>query len=111
MSPAPLLVRGARVWSGGALLDADSVLLAESRVAAVGRALESHPAAAGARIVEAAGATVTPGLCDAHLHFVPWARARRQCALAGGNTGAEELARVAASLAADPGPGPLVGRG
>lgn len=111
MSPAPLLVRGARVWSGGALLDADSVLLAESRVAAVGRALESHPAAAGARIVEAAGATVTPGLCDAHLHFVPWARARRQCALAGAHTRAEALARVAASLAADPGPGPLVGRG
>ncbi len=111
MSPRALLVRGARVWSGGALLDADSVLLAQSRVVAVGRALESHPQAQAARVLEADGATVTPGLCDAHLHFVPWARSRRQPDLSHAGTRAEALARVRTGLASDRTGAPLVGRG
>lgn len=111
MSPAPLLIENAQVWSGGGLLDADSVLLAESRVVAVGRGLRDHPAARAARVVDADRCTVTPGLCDAHLHFVPWARARRQPQLQGAPTRAEALARVAAALATDRSDAPLVGRG
>ncbi len=111
MSPRALLVRGGRVWTNGGLLDADSVLLAESRIVAVGRALEAHPAARDASVLEAHGATVTPGLCDAHLHFVPWAKARRQPDLQGSRTRAEALARIAAALASEPSTAPLVGRG
>ncbi len=111
MSPRALLVHNGRVWSGGSLLDADSVLLAESRVVAVGRTLEAHPQAQGALVIDADGATVTPGLCDAHLHFVPWARARRQPDLHGAGTRSEALARVAAGLAQDRSGAPLVGRG
>lgn len=111
MSPPALLVRGGRVWSGGGLLDADSVLLAESRVVAVGRSIESHPQARDARVLEASGATVTPGLCDAHLHFVPWARSRRQPDLSGARTRDDALGIVRVALASDRSSAPLVGRG
>ncbi|MEO5989968.1 MAG: amidohydrolase [Candidatus Eisenbacteria bacterium] len=111
MSQRALLVRNARIWSGGGLLEADSVLLAHSRIVAVGCALESHPEAREARVLEACGATVTPGLCDAHLHFVPWALSRRQPDLRGALTRSEALARVREGLASDRGSAPLVGRG
>jgi predicted amidohydrolase YtcJ len=49
---------------------------------------------------------------DAHIHFVPWARARRQPDLHGCASRDAVLARVRAALAAMPHDGaPLVGRG
>ena len=101
-----LLVTRARPWSGARLEGVDSLRIERGRIVALGRGLP----AAGARVVDADGATVTPGLWDAHLHFVPWARARRQCDLTGAATRAEALARVRAALAPED-PAPLVGRG
>jgi hypothetical protein len=107
----PLLIVNARPWSGVPLAS-DAVLVRNARIAAIGRAAELLEAGPGARVVDAAGGTVTPGLTDAHLHFVPWARARRQPDLGGARTRADALARVAAVLAGLPADGaPLVGRG
>ncbi len=106
-----LLVVNAKPWSG-APLAADAVLLRDGRVHAVGARPELAALEPRARVVDAAGATVTPGLVDAHLHLVPWARGRRQPDLAGQRSRAAALAAVAAALAAlPPGTEPVVGRG
>ena len=56
----PVLIRGAVVLTGtGARLDNTDVLLANGRVSAVGPSLT---APAGARVIEARGKWVTPGL-------------------------------------------------
>ena len=110
---ADLLVTHARPWSDGApLAAADAVAVAGERVLAVGRASELE-ALAGPRTVrlDAGGGTVTPGLCDAHIHLVAWARSLSEVALGGAATRAAALARVGAFLAAHPGDGPVVGRG
>jgi imidazolonepropionase-like amidohydrolase len=71
-SPA-VLIRGATVLTGtGSRIDGGDVLLAEGRIAAVGRGLA---APAGASVIDARGRWVTPGIIDAHSHlgvfFVP----------------------------------------
>ena len=64
---APVLIRSATVLTGtGTRLDAADVLLLDGRVSAVGAGLA---APAGARIVEANGRWVTPGLIDVHSHL------------------------------------------
>jgi predicted amidohydrolase YtcJ len=108
---ASLLIVNARPWSGVPLA-CDAVLVRDARIAAIGRAAELLAAGSGARVVDAAGGTVTPGFTDAHLHFVPWARARRQPDLGGARTRADALTRVAAVLAAmSAEDAPIVGRG
>jgi len=64
---ALLLVRGATLWTSAAAgrLENTDLLLREGRIAAIGRQL---PVPAGARVIEAAGKHVTPGLIDAHSH-------------------------------------------
>ena len=107
----PLLIVNARVWSGVPLA-ADAVLVREGRIAAIGRAADLPEPGPGVRLVDAAGATLTPGQTDAHIHFVPRARARRQPDLAGASTHADVLARIAPVLASLPADDtPLVGRG
>lgn len=108
---ADLLVVNARPWPAARHPGADAVLLSGGRVAAVGRAADLAAARPGALRLDARGASVTPGLADAHLHFVPWARGRRQADLNGAATRAEALARVARALESDRGDAPLVGRG
>jgi imidazolonepropionase-like amidohydrolase len=63
-----VLVRGATVWTMGPAgrLEGADLLVREGKVAAVGRGLA---APAGARVVEAAGRHVTPGLIDEHSHL------------------------------------------
>jgi len=61
------LIRGARVFDGGgAPAMVEDVLIRGDRIAAVGADL---PAPAGARIVDAAGLTLIPGLHDLHTHL------------------------------------------
>ncbi len=107
----PLLVTGARLWPAARWQGADAVFVRNGRISAVGRSRDLAAAVPRAPRIDAAGATVTPGLCDAHLHFVPWAQGRRQADLLGATTRAAALERVRAALAADPAPAPLVGRG
>ncbi len=106
MSRDLVFVNG-RLWSGRTLA-ADALRVRDGRIVAIGRAAEL--ATSDADVRDAGGATVTPGLIDAHLHFTPWARARMQPDLHGQRTRAGALAVIAQSLAAD-GAGTLVGRG
>ncbi len=107
---APLLFVNARVWSGVPLA-ARALLVHDGRVAEWGDEQTLRKAAPEAEVMDAAGATLTPGLTDAHIHTVPWARARRQPDLRDARSRDQALARVRAALAASPGEHtPLVGR-
>ena len=104
-----IVIVNGRLWSGSPLLDT-AIRLSGGRIAALGSA--DAVVRGGATVLDAGGATVTPGLIDAHLHFTPWARARRQPDLHGTRTSAEAVARVSDALAAlAAGSEPLVGRG
>lgn len=66
-SAGPVLIRGATVLTGtGERLEEADVVLRDGLVAAVGSGLD---APRGARIVEAEGRWVTPGLIDVHSHL------------------------------------------
>ena len=61
------LIRGATVLTGtGARLDNADVLISNNRIEAVGQNLN---APAGARVIDASGRWVTPGLIDVHSHL------------------------------------------
>ncbi len=106
-----LLFVNARLWSGVPLA-ARAVLLRGGRVVQLGEERELRAAAPDARVLDAEGATLTPGLTDAHVHLVPWARSRRQPDLYGAASREAALARVREALASlPPGDTPLVGRG
>jgi predicted amidohydrolase YtcJ len=110
---ADLLVRNARVWSdGGSLPAADSIAVRGERVLAVGRAAELEPLA-GPRteIVDAAGATVTPGITDAHIHLVQWSRSLGELSLHGAGSAAAAAERLRGFVTEHPGGGPAIGRG
>ncbi len=111
MNGGPLLVVNGRLWPAARWRGADAVFVRNGRISAVGRGRDLRAAVPNAPCLDAGGATVTPGLTDAHLHFVPWAQGRRQVDLLGVTSRGAALERVAAGLAADPGPTPLVGRG
>ncbi len=110
-SDRPLLITGGRLWPAARWAGADAVFVRGSRISAVGRSRDLIAAVPNAPRLAARGATITPGLCDAHLHFVPWAQGRRQPDLLGAATRAGALARVSTALAGMAGDAPLLGRG
>lgn len=105
------IIRNARPWSDGSPLSgADTIVVAGGRIEAVGREREgAGTAARGDETLDARGATVTPGLTDAHLHLCAWARSLGEIALEGSASAAEVAERVAAH--ARGGEGVVVGRG
>ena len=123
MSPAPrsamggapaadVLVRRARVWSDGAPLDADAIAVRGGAILDVGREAALAPLVRpGTRVVDANGATVTPGLADAHLHLLAWARGISELAMGGLSSRAEAVEAVRRFAAAHPDAPVLVGRG
>lgn len=66
-APETVLVRGATIWTSGpqGILKEADLLVEKGKVKAVGKGLA---APAGAKIIEAAGKHVTPGLIDCHSH-------------------------------------------
>ncbi len=63
----PTLIRKATVLTGtGERIDAGDVLMVDGRIEAVGRDLAAPP---GARVIDAEGRWVTPGLIDVHSHL------------------------------------------
>jgi predicted amidohydrolase YtcJ len=82
---------------------ADAVLVEGDRIAAVGRAASltrTHP---DADRLELPGATLTPGLCDAHIHLVEWALARREVDLTTADSPQAAADRVAGAPTGDAG--------
>jgi imidazolonepropionase-like amidohydrolase len=66
---ANILFTNARIIDGtGAQPYAGEVLVHGNRIARVGRGARSLPVA-GATVIDAAGATLMPGMCEAHTHF------------------------------------------
>jgi predicted amidohydrolase YtcJ len=84
---------------------AEAVGMVGGRVVAVGARAEVRDAARpGARVIDAAGTAVIPGLHDFHIHLVGLARARSGVRLDDARDGVavvERLARHAAGMAAD----------
>lgn len=63
----PVLIRGATVLTGdGRRLDDTDLLMADGRVRDLGRGLAAPQ---GARVIEAGGRWVTPGIIDSHSHL------------------------------------------
>jgi imidazolonepropionase-like amidohydrolase len=62
------ILKPARVWDGDALHEGWAVRVKGERIDAVGP--ESSVAAAGARIVDLPGTTLTPGLVEGHSHIL-----------------------------------------
>ncbi|MFC4533389.1 amidohydrolase [Sphaerisporangium dianthi] len=88
---ADLVLANARVGLGGA---PRQVLIAGGRVAEV----RAEPSGVrGAEVVDLQGATLLPGLWDAHVHSVQWAQARRRIDLSGARSAREAAALVAQS--------------
>jgi imidazolonepropionase-like amidohydrolase len=64
---APVLIQGATILTGtGERLEGADVLIADGHIQAVGKGLA---APAGARVVDAHGKWVTPGIIDIHSHL------------------------------------------
>lgn len=62
-----LLVRGGLVWDGtGSAVRPADVLIHDGAIVAVGEHLDVPD---GARVIDAAGATILPGLVDSHVHI------------------------------------------
>jgi predicted amidohydrolase YtcJ len=57
---------------------ATALLVHAGRIAAIGTAAQLRDEAPHARVLDLAGATLTPGLTDAHVHLTEWAFARRE---------------------------------
>jgi predicted amidohydrolase YtcJ len=109
-----LVLRRARVWTDGRVLEGLQTLVVSgghvTRVTPDDGSPERR--IAGARVIDAAGASVTPGLHDAHLHVLEWARSEDEIDLTGCRTRDEVLARVASHPAANgSAEGTIVGRG
>ena len=62
------ILKPARVWDGEAMHEGWAVRVKGERIDAVGP--ESSVAAAGARVVDLPGTTLTPGLVEAHSHIL-----------------------------------------
>ncbi len=109
---ADLLITGARLWSGRRRSGADAVAIRGERIAGIGSAHELAALRGRAtRVIDAGGATVTPGLCDAHIHLLDWARARTELEVSPADSVAAIVAKVVRAASSRPGRDPIVGRG
>ncbi len=113
-SRADVLIVNARPWSDGHRLAAcDAVAIQGSRILAIGSGADLEPLRGPAtRVLDARGASLTPGLEDAHLHLVAWSRALREVQLDGLATRRAAVAAVAQRASQlGVGTAPLIGRG
>jgi predicted amidohydrolase YtcJ len=96
------LLRNARVFGNPG---ADSVLVDDGRIAAVGRDLDGAPA------IDLHGSLLTPGLNDAHLHLMRGASLRIEVDLRDTRSPAEMQERIAERAAVTPAGQWITGRG
>jgi predicted amidohydrolase YtcJ len=80
-----------------------ALLVRDGRVAAIGSEAEVRSAApAGTAVLRLPGATLTPGITDAHVHLTAWALARQRVALGRVPTLRDGLASIRSYAAAHP---------
>ncbi|WP_062304359.1 amidohydrolase [Demequina subtropica] len=101
-----LLIRGGVLWSDGAFLDGDAVLVVGGVVRAIGAGeeLAARDDAAGAEVVDAAGGLVHASFADAHVHAAMAGIEALGLDVSAAHGAEECLARVAAYAAAHEGP-------
>ena len=87
-SGADLLVTNATLWTDSGPRAEREILVRDGRVVRTARA-GTIEAASGARVIDAHGDTLLPGLIDAHVHLVSGLRVPEEF-------GAQQRARVAA---------------
>src|ERR1700722_6484832 len=63
-SDVVVTIKGAKVFDGRWVLEADTVIVEGSTIVAVGRGLPPR-----GKVIEGAGATLLPGLIDSHTHI------------------------------------------
>jgi predicted amidohydrolase YtcJ len=111
-SAPSLIVSNARVWRGAPAAAPQAIAIANGTVLAIGSDSEIlERSSPGARVLDARGATVTPGLSDAHIHLLAWSRARVTLDLTAARSRHEALVAVARALERHPDDRTLVGRG
>jgi hypothetical protein len=110
---AHLLLHHARLWSDGRTLARDaSLAVRDGHIAAIGSREELRPLEGSeTEVIDARGASVTPGLTDAHLHLVAWAKSLEEIPLGALRSAADCAAVVARHARAEAGRGALIGRG
>ncbi len=108
MKAAQLLVRDARVFG---VHGADALAVSPTGVVAGAERELAAWVGPATRVFDAHGATVTPGLTDAHLHLVSWARSLTELALEPSWSRERVAEAVRAFAVAHPGAGPIIGRG
>ncbi|HEY7895754.1 MAG TPA: amidohydrolase [Gemmatimonadaceae bacterium] len=103
-SPVTMAVVNARVWTGDTTRPwADAIAVSGDTIAAVGSSAEIRKlAGAGARIIDARGAMLTPGFIDAHVHFLDGGFALSSVQLRDAKTPAEFVRRIKAYAAGLP---------
>ena len=106
---AGLLVVNANIWGWE---DADSLLVEDDKIVAVGREDRLRRIARPCvEIFDAGGKLVIPGLTDAHMHLLSYARTKEWIDLKGAKS-IDEIKRLVKSKAADKRPGEwILGRG
>ncbi len=103
-APAPtVVIVNAKVWTGDpARPRAEAVAVGGDRIIAVGTSDEIRAIAGGARVIDANGATVTPGFDDAHVHFLDGGLRLASVQLRDTKTKEEFVARLQAYAATVP---------
>ena len=98
-----IVIVNARIWTGDARRPwADAVAIEGDRIMAVGSSAEIMKLAAGARVIDAKGAMVTPGFSDTHTHFIDGGFRLASVQLRDARTPAEFVARIKAFAATQP---------
>ena len=107
-----VVVRGEIVLAArpGGLETAEAIGIGGSRVVTSGTAADVLADAPGARVVDARGAAVIPGLHDFHIHLVALARSRREVALDDARDSRQIADRLRRAALAQP-EGWIAGRG
>ena len=95
---ADLIVTGARIYTVDAARPmAEALVVRGTRLVFVGSAREALVfRGAGTRVVDVHGATIIPGMVDAHAHLLDLGQTLRQVDLSGAATYEEVVARVVA---------------
>jgi predicted amidohydrolase YtcJ len=112
LSPDLIIYNAHVVTMNPAQPRAEAVAVRHHRIHAVGGSAELLALAGPhTRLVDGAGATLLPGLADAHIHFADWGRQLGALPLADTTSKAQMLARLAEHAASLPGGAWIVSRG
>jgi predicted amidohydrolase YtcJ len=103
----PLVIENARIYTMDSVApQAEAIAIASGRIVAVGTRAEM-PSGEGVRRVDAGGRAVIPGLIDAHIHFLDYARSLMRVNL-DGVTSKERALEMVAERVGQAGPGKWV---